>query len=95
MDVVGANSLDIDFPSMSRSIFLEFFDWFYLYQFFCLWVWCAFFYWSVACVIFAAVIISGLVKVHTRFQSQMQVRNLAHMYSKVNVFVSLSDHSLD
>lgn len=86
-EIVGSNSLNVEVPLFSEAAFTEFFDWFYFYQFFCLWVWMAFYYWTVGCVILAAVVISGLVKVHTKRESQLQVQKLASIFSEVTVLV--------
>lgn len=94
LNVVGANSLSVEPPSIALALFEEFFNWFYIYQVFCLISWTAFHYWAVGGVILLVVVVSGLVKVCIRQESQRRVQSLTRMHSAVTVLVSPIQESL-
>lgn len=85
--IVGANALPLHVMTFGQDMVTEFFDWFYIYQFACLWVWAALYYWQMALVVCIVIVASGSMKVYARRRALMQIKWLVERAREVVVLV--------
>ncbi|KAJ1956739.1 hypothetical protein GGI12_005228, partial [Dipsacomyces acuminosporus] len=82
---IGENFIRVAVPSFPIALLQEFFNFFYLYQMMCMWVWFYFNYYKMALVQFGVIIISAFIKVAIRLRSERKVKSLAEHKSECRV----------
>ncbi|KAI8318157.1 hypothetical protein GQ54DRAFT_336437, partial [Martensiomyces pterosporus] len=82
---IGENFIRVAVPSFPIALLQEFFNYFYLYQMMCMWVWFYFNYYKMALVQFGVIIISAFIKVAIRLRSEHKVKSLAEHKSECRV----------
>ncbi|KAJ1900849.1 hypothetical protein LPJ66_001203 [Kickxella alabastrina] len=79
---IGENFIRVAIPSFAVAMLQEFFNFFYLYQMMCMWVWFYFNYYKMALVQFSVIIASAFIKVAIRLHSEHKVKSLAEHKSE-------------
>eukprot|EP00921_Rhytidocystis_pertsovi_P009919 GHVQ01015886.1.p1 GENE.GHVQ01015886.1~~GHVQ01015886.1.p1 ORF type:complete len:1731 (-),score=163.47 GHVQ01015886.1:195-5387(-) len=83
--ISGSNRIHVKIANVFVDIFHEFFDYFYLYQIFCLWIWYGFFYWLMGLSLTTVITSAGLLKVFVKRRSERQVKKMTEITTDVSV----------
>eukprot|EP00921_Rhytidocystis_pertsovi_P007149 GHVQ01012031.1.p1 GENE.GHVQ01012031.1~~GHVQ01012031.1.p1 ORF type:complete len:1750 (+),score=231.79 GHVQ01012031.1:911-6160(+) len=99
LQLVGDNAIPVTVPSLPMALFTEFFNYFYFYQFGCMWAWFMFNYWLIGSLVLSMTVGSGAVKVIVRRASQKKIQKMAKFRTGVcvnrdNQWVEVSSEQL-
>eukprot|EP00922_Rhytidocystis_sp_ex-Travisia-forbesii_P049760 GHVS01074036.1.p1 GENE.GHVS01074036.1~~GHVS01074036.1.p1 ORF type:complete len:1223 (-),score=107.80 GHVS01074036.1:142-3810(-) len=83
--ISGLNRIDVNLNPFVIDLLSEFFDYYYLYQFFVMWVWCSFYCYITALAIFVVIIIAGVIRVFVKRKAQFEVKRTAEVETFVHV----------
>ncbi|KAI8369377.1 uncharacterized protein BYT42DRAFT_617407 [Radiomyces spectabilis] len=85
LELLGANLIRVEVPSIPLAIIQEFASFLYLYQMMCMWVWYYFQYFKMGlvqtCIIFAA----AFIRVFLRLRAEYRIKQMAEQKTTVNV----------
>jgi cation-transporting ATPase 13A3/4/5 len=85
LEMYGENFIRVNVPNIFMAFAIEFSGFFYIYQFFILWV---FFYWSYDYMGFihgSMVLLSGIIRLFIKRSSELKIKSMAESNTRCNV----------
>ncbi|RLN38432.1 hypothetical protein BBJ28_00002064 [Nothophytophthora sp. Chile5] len=86
LETVGPNAVDVDMPSIGKSLIQEFFTLFYIYQIMCYYVWYYFTYWNLGIVMTIVVLGTAVINIYTKRKMQASIVQMTRYRTQVSVF---------
>ncbi|GLE00553.1 hypothetical protein PINS_up009310 [Pythium insidiosum] len=85
IELVGRNAIEVEMPSIGRSVVDEFFSFFYIYQLMCYYVWYFTDYTWVAALNTVVIIVAASVNIFTKREMLASVVQMTHYQTDVEV----------
>ncbi|TYZ64953.1 hypothetical protein PybrP1_010260 [[Pythium] brassicae (nom. inval.)] len=86
LHTVGPNVVDVEMPSLAKSVVHEFFTLFYVYQIMCYYVWYYFSYWNLAVVMTVVILGTAMINIYTKRQMQSSVVTMTRYRTRVDLY---------